>query len=81
MDKLLALAVNFAKAPKSLQDAATAQFEVESRIEKMKSDIATLQKELQAAEIEQGEKAKITREELKKYAPDAVALIDSQVRP
>ena len=60
---------------------AQAQFDVESRIEKMKSDIATLQKELQSAEIEHGEKAKLLREELKKYAPEAAALIDSQRRP
>lgn len=80
MDKEIALAVNFAKAPKELQDAAKAQFDIDDRIVKIQAEIERLQKELQAAVIEQGTKAKELRAQLTKWTPpEGSAVIDAQI--
>ncbi len=70
MDKELALAIDFKKAPKALQEVATTHYAALKAVSKLKSKMAEVAKELEAAEIAAGESAKLLRSELKNWEPE-----------
>ena len=71
MEKELALAVNFAKVPKKLQDAATSSVDVLTKLLKKRAALAELQAEILALEKKQGEADKTYRKLVAKWDPAA----------
>lgn len=71
MDKELALAIQFSKAPKELQDAATAHYKNLKAIEKLKSNLTQTNLDLEAAEKAAGETGKSFRKVFNDWTPEA----------
>lgn len=70
MDKELQLAVDFKKAPKTLQDAATAHYANIKALAKAKKQKADADAALAATEKAHGETAKVMRVELNAWTPE-----------
>lgn len=70
LDKELALAIDFKKAPVELQNAATAHYANVKAVAKLSQKIVDTNKELEAAEAAAEETAKALRAGLKKWNPE-----------
>lgn len=71
MDKELALAIDFNKAPKELQDLAKAHYENVKTLRKLEGKRADTEAEISAAIVQHGETEKALRVALKKWEPGA----------
>lgn len=70
MDKELALAIDFKKAPKEVQDAATQQYTNEKNVLKLKQKLAETAKELEAAEQVAFESSKVLKKAMANWTPE-----------
>lgn len=70
ISKELALAIDFKKAPKELQDAAAAQYANENKVAKLKNQMLELAAQLELAERAAEASQKILKQELKAWNPE-----------
>ena len=70
MDKELALAIDFKKAPKEVQDAATAHYASVKALSKSKAKVLQAGSELELSQKNYDETAKILRVALKSWDPE-----------
>lgn len=70
MDKELALAIDFKKAPKEVQDAANAHYANVKALAKSKQKVLTANSELELAQKNHDETAKILRVAMKSWEPE-----------
>lgn len=71
MDKELALAIQFSKAPKELQEAANNHYKNLKQIEKLKGNLTQTNLDLEAAEKAAGETGKAFRKVFNDWTPEA----------
>lgn len=70
MEKELALAIDFKKAPKELQDAATSHYANVKAVTQLKRRLTNIAAELEQAERKSEESAKVLRMGLKTWEPE-----------
>ncbi len=70
MDKELALAIDFKKAPKELQDAANLHYTNAKNVAKLRKQIVETNIQLEQAERTAGESEKALRSQLKLWTPE-----------
>lgn len=70
LEKELALAIDFKKAPKELQDAATAAYEAQKKVAKLRANLTETNLQLEVLEAEQEKAEKALRVALKAWTPE-----------
>lgn len=70
MDKELALAIDFKKAPVEVQTAATTHYANEKAIVKLKNQLSKVAAELEAAEATAAESQKVLKKAMAAWTPE-----------